>query len=40
VAAGERPAADALPTANPYRLGDLLSDDWYPPSRHGLIDTA
>ncbi len=40
LAAGERQAADALPPGNPYRLGDLLADDWYPPSRHGLTDAA
>ncbi len=40
LAAGERGAADALPPGNPYRLDDLLADDWYPPSRHGLTDAA
>jgi hypothetical protein len=29
-------AAAALPTACPYRLGDLLRHDWHPKSRHGL----
>jgi hypothetical protein len=33
---GETEAADALPAQCPYRLGDLLSHDWYPPNRHGL----
>ena len=33
---GEHAAAAALPTACPYRLGDLLRHDWYPKSRHGL----
>jgi hypothetical protein len=40
LAAGERPAADALPPNNPYRLDDLLADEWYPVSRHGLVDAA
>jgi hypothetical protein len=33
---GEDAAAAALPTACPYRLGDLLRHDWHPKSRHGL----
>lgn len=40
LAAGERQAADALPPTNPYRLDDLLADDWYPPSQHGLSDAV
>lgn len=40
LAAGERTAADAVPQSNPYGLDDLLTDDWYPPSRHGLTDTV
>jgi hypothetical protein len=33
---GEKPAAEALPATCPYRLVDLLRQDWYPRSRHGL----
>jgi Domain of unknown function DUF29 len=33
---GESKAADALPATCPYRLADLLRDDWHPASRHGL----
>jgi hypothetical protein len=33
---GEDAAAAALPTACPYRVGDVLRHDWYPKSRHGL----
>ena len=40
LADSERQAADALPPTNPYRLGDLLADDWYPPNRHGLSDAV
>lgn len=40
LAASEREAADALPSSNPYRLDDLLADDWYPRSRHGLVDVV
>lgn len=31
-------AANALPDECPYGLDDLLTDDWYPASRHGLVD--
>jgi hypothetical protein len=35
---GEGEAADALPEACPYTLDDLLADEWWPKSRHGLAD--
>jgi hypothetical protein len=35
---GEREAADALPAECPYSLDDVMSDDWYPVSRHGFVD--
>ena len=35
---GKREAADALPAECPYSLDDVMSDDWYPASRHGLVD--
>lgn len=34
----ERQAADALPTASPYTLEEILTDGWYPANRHGLVD--
>jgi hypothetical protein len=34
----EPEAARALPGENPYALDDLIADDWYPTSRHGLVD--
>jgi hypothetical protein len=37
---GEIEAARALPGACPYALDRLLEDDWYPASRHGLVDEA
>lgn len=40
LAAGERPAVDALPPSNPYCLNDLLAEEWYPVSRRGLVDAA
>jgi hypothetical protein len=33
---GEREAAQALPDSCPYTLDDLLADEWWPASRHGL----
>ncbi len=35
---GERKAADALPTENPYSLDLLLDEARYPANRHGLVD--
>ena len=35
---GEHGAARALPAVSPYSLDDVLRDDWYPSSRHGLAD--
>lgn len=34
----ETEAAKSLPAENPYTLDDLLTDEWYPPSRHGTVD--
>ena len=34
----EADAAAELPAENPYGLDELLTDDWYPASRHGLAD--
>lgn len=34
----EREAARSLPDQNPYQLDDLLTDEWYPANRHGLVD--
>jgi hypothetical protein len=34
----EREAAAALPATCPYPLDRLLDEDWYPVSRHGLVD--
>jgi hypothetical protein len=33
---GEGDAAAALPERCPYTLRDLLAEDWYPESKHGL----
>jgi hypothetical protein len=33
---GQGEAAEALPEACPYTLDDLLADEWWPASRHGL----
>jgi DNA-binding PucR family transcriptional regulator len=35
---GEPEAAAALPDSCPYRLDDILTDEWYPPNRHGVVD--
>jgi Domain of unknown function DUF29 len=35
---GEREAARALPTDCPYSFAQIITQDWYPPNRHGLID--
>jgi DNA-binding PucR family transcriptional regulator len=35
---GEHEAAEALPEACPFALDDLLADEWWPASRHGLKD--
>jgi hypothetical protein len=35
---GEREAAMALPQACPYRLEQIVGQDWYPANRHGLVD--
>jgi Domain of unknown function DUF29 len=35
---GEHEAADALPSASPYSFEQIVSQDWYPPNRHGLVD--
>ncbi len=35
---GERAAARALPSSCPYSFEQILDQDWYPRSRHGLVD--
>lgn len=35
---GEADAARALPEVCPYAFDDLLADEWWPASRHGLRD--
>jgi hypothetical protein len=35
---GEREAAQALPATCPYSLDQIVSPDWYPKNRHGLVD--
>jgi hypothetical protein len=35
---GESEAAAALPARCPYGVDDVLRDDWYPDSRHGIRD--
>ena len=37
---GETEAARALPDACPYAFDDLLADEWWPASRHGLTDES
>ena len=35
---GEHEAAKALPTSCPYSLDQIVSQDWYPTNRHGIVD--
>lgn len=35
---GEQEIARELPERCPYAFADLLSDDWYPSNRHGIVD--
>lgn len=35
---GEPEAAKSLPTACPYRLDQIVSYDWHPTNRHGIVD--
>jgi Domain of unknown function DUF29 len=35
---GERDAAQALPADCPYSFDQILSQDWYPANRHGVVD--
>ena len=35
---GESEAAKALPTACPYSLDQIVSHDWHPQNRHGIVD--
>jgi hypothetical protein len=35
---GERDAVQALPTTCPYSLDQIVSHDWYPKNRHGILD--
>jgi hypothetical protein len=37
---GEREAAKALPEACPYSFEQIIRQDWYPASRHGIGDEA
>lgn len=37
---GEPDMARELPELCPYAFTDLLSDDWYPANRHGIVDEA
>ena len=34
----EMDSAASLPETCPYKLGQLLDEQWYPPSRHGIGD--
>jgi hypothetical protein len=35
---GQREAAQALPTTCPYSLDQIVSHDWYPKNRPGIVD--
>jgi hypothetical protein len=35
---GEREAAHALPADCPYSFDQIVSYDWYPANRHGIVD--
>jgi hypothetical protein len=35
---GEHAAAKTLPTECPYSLDQIVSHDWYPQNRHGMVD--
>ena len=35
---GERDAATALPATCPYSLDQIVSHDWHPKNRHGILD--
>jgi hypothetical protein len=35
---GEGAAAQALPATCPYSLDQIVSHDWYPRNRHGIVD--
>jgi hypothetical protein len=35
---GEGEAADGLPTDCPYSFDQIVSQNWYPRNRHGLVD--
>ena len=35
---GEHEAAKALPTVCPYSFDQIVSHDWYPENRHGIVD--
>jgi hypothetical protein len=35
---GEREAARTLPASCPYSFEQIVSPDWYPANRHGLVD--
>jgi hypothetical protein len=35
---GEREATQALPADCPYSFDQIVSHDWYPANRHGIVD--
>ena len=35
---GEQAAAKALPAVCPYSFDQIISHDWYPQNRHGIVD--
>ena len=35
---GERDAANALPADCRYSFDQIVSQDWYPANRHGIVD--
>ena len=37
---GEHEATKALPTVCPYSLVQIVSHDWHPKNRHGILDDA
>jgi Domain of unknown function DUF29 len=37
---GERHAAKGLPADCPYTFDQIVSQDWYPANRHGILDAA
>jgi hypothetical protein len=37
---GEHEAAKALPAVCPYTMDQIVSHDWYPRNRHGIVDDS